>query len=120
MAVVAFALLACGCAGQVRERVEIRYVVLEEKGATPPRAPAPSPPRQPAFQRIGLRVFPAHEPSISLGFIGDWPLDPTPTPHVDPPWTRPFPCTWTETCGMVPPPDPYAVRQYGYPPDYPR
>ena len=41
--------------------------------------------------------------SISLGFIGDGPLGTEATPpHHEPYWARPFPCHWTNTCGLVP------------------
>jgi hypothetical protein len=44
-----------------------------------------------------------HPPSRSLGFLGDRPIGEEPNPpHRDPSWTRPFPCHWTGTCGMVP------------------
>jgi hypothetical protein len=44
-----------------------------------------------------------HAPSLSLGFMGDQPIGVLPDPpHREPAWTRPFPCHWTRTCGMVP------------------
>jgi hypothetical protein len=43
--------------------------------------------------------------SVSLGFIGDGPVGTAPTsPFHLPYWERPFPCEWTNTCWLVPPP----------------
>jgi hypothetical protein len=43
--------------------------------------------------------------SVSLGFIGDGPIGTEPTPPFHLPyWERPFPCEWTNTCWLAPPP----------------
>ena len=41
--------------------------------------------------------------SIDFGPIGDWPIGRDgPTPHHVAEWEKPFPCHWTNTCGMRP------------------
>lgn len=98
------AFATCGCAGGER--------------ATSPRTPTDARLDDPMPTRASpidddfddavsheLHITPPAErpPSRSLGYLGDQPIGELPTPpQHDPAWTRPFPCHWTNTCGLVP------------------
>jgi hypothetical protein len=126
---VACALFACGCAEE-SEEVAVRCASEEAPPSARMRlAPPDAEPAEADFEayRWATARADAREPharpthTISLGFIGDGPLDRYPTPpHHDPSWARPFPCNWTHTCGLSPQYDPATLRAYGYPGDYPR
>jgi hypothetical protein len=88
------ALAACACAETaVEPRSPVRDTFRERVAELQREAP-PAPPRG---------------RSVSLGFIGDGRLgtEPTPPYHL-PYWERPFPCDWTNTCWLAPPPVYYA------------
>ena len=95
---IAFA--ACGCAGGPR--------ASHARAAVDDPMPTRATPIVERFQEVvswDEHITPPaeHAPSRSLGFIGDQPIGVLPDPpHVEPAWTRPFPCHWTRTCGMVP------------------
>ena len=100
-----FAFAACGCA---EVGGAIPRTSAEE--AMPSRTAIVDDPFDEAFAEAQHITPPAeHAPSRSLGHLGDQPIgELTTPPHHDPAWTRPFPCHWTGTCGLVPI-APYAV-----------
>jgi len=87
--------LACGCAEEEQLAPPVACVapppprVGERRAA--PRAEDPAPPMNLGFSRYVPPPLPWRRESISLGYIGDWPLRTEPAPESTYP-TRPFTC----------------------------